>query len=126
MNLLPPGRYFADRINQIDMRFGKILNFGNKRANIAVDVLNLFNANTGTAFQQNYGTGRSYLNPTADPEPAVRPVQRDGGFLRIGEPLKPQCKGAGSFGSLPFLWSKYLDKSVQYTINTFILCGFRV
>jgi hypothetical protein len=63
VNLVPPGTYFADRINQIDMRFGKILNFGNKRANIAIDVLNLFNANTGTMFQQNYD-GSTYLNPT--------------------------------------------------------------
>jgi hypothetical protein len=28
-----------------------------------VDVLNLFNANTGTMFQQNYD-GSTYLNPT--------------------------------------------------------------
>ena len=34
------------------------------RTNIAIDVLNLFNANTGTAFQQNYGDGSQYLNPT--------------------------------------------------------------
>jgi carboxypeptidase family protein len=65
VNLLPPGQVFADRINQIDMRFGKIINIGNKRTNIAVDVLNLFNSNTGTAFQQNYGDGSQYLNPTA-------------------------------------------------------------
>jgi hypothetical protein len=65
VNLLPPGQVFGDRINQIDARFGKILNFGKTRANIAVDVLNLFNANTGTAFQQNYGDGSAYLNPTA-------------------------------------------------------------
>ena len=65
VNLLPPGEVFADRINQIDMRFGKIMNFGNKRANFAVDVLNLLNANTGTAFQQNYGDGSQYLWPTA-------------------------------------------------------------
>ena len=64
VNLVPPGTYFADRINQIDMRFGKIFNFGNKRANVAIDVLNLFNANTGTMFQQNYD-GSTYLNPTA-------------------------------------------------------------
>jgi len=63
VNLVAPGTYFADRINQIDMRFGKIFNFGNKRANVAVDVLNLFNANTGTNFQQNYD-GSTYLNPT--------------------------------------------------------------
>jgi hypothetical protein len=65
VNLLPPGQVFADRINQIDARFGKIINFGGKRANIAIDVLNLFNANTGTAFQQNYGDGSGYLVPTA-------------------------------------------------------------
>jgi hypothetical protein len=64
VNLLPPGQVFADRINQIDMRFGKILNFGSKRANIALDVLNLFNSNTGTAFQQNYGDGSGFLAPT--------------------------------------------------------------
>ena len=39
VNLVAPGRYYADRINQIDMRFGKIFNFGNKRTNIAIDVL---------------------------------------------------------------------------------------
>ena len=64
VNLLPPGQVFGDRINQIDARFGKIINFGSKRANIAIDVLNLFNSNTGTAFQQNYGDGSQYLNPT--------------------------------------------------------------
>jgi hypothetical protein len=65
VNLMEPGQVFADRINQIDMRFGKILNFGSKRANIAIDVLNLFNSNTGTAFQQTYGDGSGFLAPTA-------------------------------------------------------------
>jgi hypothetical protein len=64
VNLLQPGQVFADRINQVDARFGKILNFGSRRANISIDVLNLFNANTGTAFQQNFGDGSAYLTPT--------------------------------------------------------------
>jgi hypothetical protein len=64
VNLLPPGQYFADRINQVDARLGKIVKFGRNSANIAIDVLNLFNANTGTAFQTNYGDGTQYLNPT--------------------------------------------------------------
>ena len=62
---------FADRINQIDARFGKIFNFGKTRANIALDVLNLLNANTGTAFQQNYGDGSQYLNPTSILTPRI-------------------------------------------------------
>ena len=31
---------------------------------LAIDLLNLFNANTGTAFEQNYGDGSQYLRPT--------------------------------------------------------------
>jgi carboxypeptidase family protein len=63
VNLLKPGRVYGERINQIDMRFGKGLTFGNTRATIAVDVLNLSNANTPTSYQQNYGDGRQYLQP---------------------------------------------------------------
>jgi hypothetical protein len=54
---------YGDRINQIDMRFGKIVNLGSKRANIAIDLLNLFNSNTATMLQQNYGDGTQYLQP---------------------------------------------------------------
>jgi hypothetical protein len=63
INLLQPGQVYGDRINQIDMRFGKILNIGSSRANVAVDLLNLFNANTPTSYQQNYGDGTRYLQP---------------------------------------------------------------
>ncbi len=64
VNLLEPGQVFGPRINQIDVRFGKIVRFGGTRASIALDLLNLFNSNTGTAFQQNYGDGSGYLTPT--------------------------------------------------------------
>src|SRR5439155_14922628 len=65
LNLLEPGVYFADRINQLDARFGKILRFGRTRTSVAVDFLNIFNSNTGTNFQANYGNGSGYLVPTA-------------------------------------------------------------
>ena len=63
VNLLQPGQVYGERINQVDVRFGKLLNVGSKRANIAVDLLNLFNANTPTSYQQNYGDGTQYLQP---------------------------------------------------------------
>lgn len=63
LNLLPPGRVYGERINQVDVRLGKILNVGNYRANLAVDLLNLFNANTPITYQQNYGNGTQYLQP---------------------------------------------------------------
>jgi hypothetical protein len=65
VNLLLPGTLYGERINQIDMRFGKSLNVGRTRATLAVDVLNLSNANTPTSYQQNYGDGRQYLQPLA-------------------------------------------------------------
>jgi len=63
VNLLQPGQVYGERINQVDMRVGKNLNLGRARANIAVDVLNLANANTPTSYLQNYGDGRQYLQP---------------------------------------------------------------
>jgi hypothetical protein len=65
LNLLEPGVHYADRINVLDARFGKILRFGNTRTSIAVDFLNIFNRNTGTMFQTNFGDGSGYLVPTA-------------------------------------------------------------
>jgi hypothetical protein len=63
VNLLQPGHVYGERINQVDMRFGKLLHIGSTRAEIAVDLLNLFNANTATSYQQNYGDGTQYLQP---------------------------------------------------------------
>ncbi|HEY7442501.1 MAG TPA: carboxypeptidase regulatory-like domain-containing protein [Vicinamibacterales bacterium] len=63
LNLLEPGVHYADRINVLDARFSKILRFGNTRTSVGVDFLNIFNANTGTMFQLNYGA--TYLTPTA-------------------------------------------------------------
>mgnify|MGYP003335983866 CR=1 FL=1 len=47
-------------------RRAKAINFGPvRKLRLQLDVFNLFNANTGTAFQQNYGDGSGYLVPTA-------------------------------------------------------------
>jgi len=62
-NLLPVGQFYGPRINITDVRFGKILTFGRTRTSIAIDLLNLFNTNTATAFQLQYGA--AYLTPQA-------------------------------------------------------------
>jgi hypothetical protein len=67
VNLLPLGHQFADRLNSVDVRFGKILKFGRTRTNIAIDLYNLFNANTGTVFNQTYDpvtNGATWLAPS--------------------------------------------------------------
>jgi hypothetical protein len=65
VDLTLPGQIYGDRINALDMRFAKVLRFGRTRSNIGIDLYNLFNANTGTAFNQTFGTdGSTWLRPT--------------------------------------------------------------
>ena len=68
LNVLPPGTVFGDRLNQLDLRFTKILDFGvggNVRASF--DLYNLFNANAVSreqqAFRPGAGTADQYLTP---------------------------------------------------------------
>ena len=66
LDLARLGDVYPDRLNKVDMRVSKILRFGRFRANVGFDLYNLFNANTGTAFNQNFGTdGATWLRPNA-------------------------------------------------------------
>ena len=67
VNLLAPGHTFPDRLNSLDLRVGKILRFGRTRTNVAIDLYNVFNSNTGTAYNQTYDpvtNGERWLSPT--------------------------------------------------------------
>ena len=66
VNLVTPSSLFGERVNSVDMRFGKILRFGRTRTNVAIDLYNMLNSNVGTAFNQGFGTnGATWLRPTA-------------------------------------------------------------
>ena len=66
VDLLTPGQQYQDRLNAVDMRFAKIIRLGDKRADIGIDLYNLFNANTATGYSQAFGAdGSTWLNPTA-------------------------------------------------------------
>ena len=69
VNLLRTGEMYPDkRLNQVDMRFAKIFRFSNRRADIAIDLYNLFNTNDTTGFEGNYGfstNGADWLRPTS-------------------------------------------------------------
>ena len=67
VDLTLPGQIYGDRINAMDLRFGKNLRFFGTRTNVALDLYNLFNSNKGTAFQQTYDpltNGSTWLRPT--------------------------------------------------------------
>jgi hypothetical protein len=64
LNLAPLGNVYPDRLNTVDMRFTKILRIAGARTNVGIDLYNLLNANTGTSFNQNFGTnGATWLRP---------------------------------------------------------------
>ena len=101
LDLARLGDVYPDRLNTVDMRVSKILRIRRIRANVGFDLYNLFNANTGTSFNQNFGTdGSTWLRPNAHPEPAVCTLQRDGRFLdrtrhcRESKHEGPRCEAA--------------------------------
>ena len=59
VNLVPPGALFGERLNQLDIRFAKVLKLTGTRAAINLDLYNLFNVST--VLTEN----PSYANATA-------------------------------------------------------------
>jgi hypothetical protein len=66
-NLVKPGAMYGDRLNAVDLRFGKILKYNRTRTQVTLDVYNLFNSNTTEVYQQKGyappGPTSTYLNP---------------------------------------------------------------
>ena len=63
VNLLIPGQLYGPRITQVDMRFAKVLRFGATRADIGVDLYNLFN----TSQRRSVSSRPTTTPPTARP-----------------------------------------------------------
>jgi len=56
VTIVEPGTMYGDRLNQVDMRFGKILRFGRTKTVVNLDVYNLFNVNTVLTVNYAYAT----------------------------------------------------------------------
>jgi hypothetical protein len=54
VNLLIPGELYGPRITQVDMRFAKVLNFSGRRADLGLDLYNLFNTSSPSTFIETY------------------------------------------------------------------------
>jgi hypothetical protein len=67
VNLIPLNTVYGDRIDQVDMRIGKLLRFGRTRSNLSLDVVNLFNSNDnlgyGTVFNATWPAPNAVLLP---------------------------------------------------------------
>jgi hypothetical protein len=67
VNLLEPGSLYGDRVNQIDLRFAKILRFGRTRTNVGVDIYNIINSSAVLTYNQTFGT--TWLRPQSVLDP---------------------------------------------------------
>ncbi len=58
-------------MNELDVRFAKILRLGRTRANVALDLLNAMNADTILVPNQNFIPGGAWLTPTGTQTPVM-------------------------------------------------------
>jgi Carboxypeptidase regulatory-like domain len=59
VSMIHPETEYYNRINQLDLRIGKILRYGRYRANVSLDLYNLFNKATITAANFNYSASQT-------------------------------------------------------------------
>jgi hypothetical protein len=65
INLVAPGQVWGDRVNEVDLRFAKILKFGRTRTNVGIDVYNILNQAAVLNYNQTFTPGGAWLAPTA-------------------------------------------------------------
>jgi hypothetical protein len=67
VDLLLPGALYGERVNNVDLRIAKILRFGRTRINAGLDLYNMFNANTPSAYEAAYDfatNGARWMQPS--------------------------------------------------------------
>ena len=66
VNLVTPGSLYGDRVNELDLRFSKILRFRGTRTKISLDMYNALNANPVLSYIQTFSpTTTTWLTPTS-------------------------------------------------------------
>jgi hypothetical protein len=63
IDLIAPGEKWGDRVNEIDLRFAKILRFGGTRTHIGLDIFNLLNQDAILTYNQTFTPGGAWLAP---------------------------------------------------------------
>ena len=98
LNIVKPGVLYGDRLNAVDLRFGKILKYGTTKTQVSLDVFNLFNSNTTEVYQRrHYGAG-DVSQPAVDHVGAVLQDQR---AVRL---LRPQGRSRQRGRPFFFVW----------------------
>jgi len=62
VNLVAPGTMYGERLNQVDLRFGKVVPYGRSRMTFSLDVYNALNASPVVAQNNNFA---AWQRPTS-------------------------------------------------------------
>jgi hypothetical protein len=66
VNLVQPGTLYGDRVNELDLRFAKLLRFGSTRTRISLDLYNALNSAAVLTYNNTYSpTATTWLTPTS-------------------------------------------------------------
>ena len=65
-NIVEPGVLYGDRVNEVDLRLGKIIKIGRARTTIGVDIYNLLNSAAILSYNQAFIAGGAWLAPTSE------------------------------------------------------------
>ena len=83
VNLVEPGTLYGDRVNEIDLRFAKILRFGRTRTNVGFDIYNIMNSAPILTYNQAFSPTSHHLADAEFGAPAaLLEVQRADRFLK--------------------------------------------
>ena len=63
VNLIEPSSLYANRINQVDLRVGKVLRFGRAKAAINLDMFNALNSSSVLAVNSAFGGTTPWQRP---------------------------------------------------------------
>jgi len=63
VNLIAPSSLYADRVNQVDLRVGKVLRFGRTRASVNLDMFNALNSSAVLLVNPSFGGTTPWQRP---------------------------------------------------------------
>ncbi|MES1256358.1 MAG: hypothetical protein ABUS56_12150, partial [Acidobacteriota bacterium] len=64
LNILQPGLYYPDRLNQLDVKLAKVLRFAGTKTLVGVDIYNVTNSNTVQTYNNTFSPTGTYHTPT--------------------------------------------------------------
>ena len=63
IDLIQPGQVWGDRVNEVDLRFAKVVRFARTRTHVGIDIFNILNSDATLTYNQTFAPGGAWLTP---------------------------------------------------------------